>query len=444
MGMDIMQSMLLEQEMRKKKALEDAAKAAASTGGFDPPPPTPDYNDDPGFLDDPDNAQPQDWQNSPDETGNEVDDVDTPRDDENLFTQVHAQDTLRDPASRRNQEYEEDPINPLSNEERDVPLRNFLDPETNITSEVEEGTQPGLNLQEDPPPPQMAVEGTQPTKSRQEAFFDEQDEWRGRRPDRNNPEYKASTGRKILAALAGGLVGLTDPKSGMNMIGDVINAKYNAAHGDWTEEGKHLGDVGELLQKGAETKRKYRANDLTFEASMAGIKQRREAEDLRHADRFREDLTDRERLEETNRHNQELEGIAGEENRISQQNANTRGKTADAYVSRTNELNKRGPKRPGVSAQTDAYLNTADELFLENPDMERYFHRDPKSKLVMGLKASIGDDLSPEELLKLQNFIAKAKKKAELSYGFADVDDDPTPPFSDFELPPPNRKRAVQ
>lgn len=262
-------------------------------------------------------------------------------------------------------------------------------------------------------------------------------DWLGRRPKRE--DYKPSTGRKILAGLAGFLAGLQNPAAGAAVTRGIAHGKYEGALQDWQEEGKAIGDVAELGQKYAETERKGAANKMTYEASMTGIKQREEAEQLRHIDRKEKAVDDRSKNAEELRHNQELEKIQQEKNRIDAREAGASETRASAYKSRMEDLNKKGSRVKYTDAE-DAFWDSVEELAVEMmPEAEEYIERDSKSGKAIGWKADL--NLSPEEVSKFQILKNEAAKKARRKLENLELDDNDPASSYDIELPPPMRRR---
>lgn len=253
------------------------------------------------------------------------------------------------------------------------------------------------------------------------AIFRQYQDWMGRRPTRES--VKPSTGRRIAAGLAGFLVGLKDPRLGIQLSSGIANQPYDQAMEQWQGEGKALGEVGKFGQDIEETKRKREATATGFEetrqridATMKGVEQRRDAENQRHQDRLAGITDDNLRRAEIARHNKALEGLAREANKIRGQEAAARTTTANAYAERVGQLGEdvKQPK-PLPAHYRAAVMDSIGEMLVKYPDYSKYFIRDPRNKSIIMPKP--GMNLAPVDAQRLMAFLADAKKNARLNLG---------------------------
>jgi len=259
--------------------------------------------------------------------------------------------------------------------------------------------------------------------------FQQYKDWMARRPNREDTE--PSTGRQILAGLAGFLSGIGDPQAGGRVTSGILEGPRRRAMEDWEGEGKAIGEVGKFGQDISETRRKREADVMGYEgtqgrieAQRSAIEQRREAEDLRHEDRMDALTEDGARRKETGRHNKELEKLADEANRIRAIEAGARKTSAGAYASRVGALNKKGEAdgKPLPPHYRQAVMDSIGEMMAEYPDASKWFIRDPRNKSVVvprpGLK------LSPPDAARFRAFLEDAKTRAKKNLGISENEDD--------------------
>ena len=252
--------------------------------------------------------------------------------------------------------------------------------------------------------------------------FQQYKDWQSRMPTRESTE--PSTKRKIFAGLAGFLGALGSPEAGGRITSGILEGPRRRAMSDWEAEGASLGKVGEFAQNVSETRQKresdvlgYEGTEKRVEATLEGVKQRRDAEDTRHRDRLAGMTEDSEKRKEVARHNKAVEGIANEANRIREISAGASKTSAEAYAKK----GVAGGKNPLLSpAYRQAVMDAIGQMKAENPDVGKWFIQNPRNPSQIVPRPGI--KLSPPDADRFRAFLEDARKRAKENLDIEDED----------------------
>lgn len=284
---------------------------------------------------------------------------------------------------------------------------------------------PDMFSQEEEAPEVVQAPTFRGTESPETAdIYQQYRDWMSRRPTREQTD--PSTGRQLLASFIGLLGGLSNPEAGGQITAGILEGPRRRAMEDWEGEGKAIGEVGKFGQDIAETRRKREGDVLGYEgvqarveAQRSAIGQRREAENLRHADRMAGLTEDSEKRKEVGRHNKELERIAGDANAIRRIEAGARVTSANAYASRVGKLEGKNPLL--TPAYRQAVMDSIGEMMVEYPGADEWFTRNPTNPSQIVPKPGL--QLSPPDAARFRGFLEDAKVRAKKRLNIQEEDD---------------------
>ena len=257
------------------------------------------------------------------------------------------------------------------------------------------------------------IRGMEPSPTA--AHAEQYKEWMSRMPTRE--ETEPSTKRKILGGLAGFLAGMGGG-AGMaeRTTSGILEGPRRRAMSDWQEEGAALKDVGTYVTTAAETERKGRGDVMRLEginrrvtAARESIAQRETAENQRHADREAAQLTDSEKAAETQEHNDAMEAIAQERNRIDEIFSSAATSRAESAAITA----ERGPAPTKLGGYTDlsnAMMDSLKEMMAIYPGMTKFFRTIGDRDVVLKKGLDLSAD-GPDQA-ELDGYLKDAKEPA--------------------------------
>lgn len=263
-------------------------------------------------------------------------------------------------------------------------------------------------------------------------------------PQRQDPSW----GRRIGAAIAGGLTALRDPKAGVAVSDEIINGRNRQADADFTREGEDLKNASVLEQKRDSDKIDMAKIQYEFDAKREQLKKdwaqiqiNKQKADQDYERDLANATNDAERTEAYKKRTAAQAAVQSEANRIkaealevdranskvNERNASSRELATAAYAgdkmaSLPSKIARGTNKKPGKgispNSQDDAQLNAVDQAVAQNPRWSRHV-------IAQGKPGAGRIDMSSNPPPELISTVDKLKKAAlNSARGIEDEEDD--------------------